>query len=131
MTLDLKLRYSIKLAELICDKLEIDYTDIKESIRERIKVQEKENEERHKESMDQLAELKERYKKPEPLSEAARATAELSFLNWQKIEKERFEAFYLSETQGDNPLATEKLKREHWQAMRKVRELSRRLDDNV
>ena len=55
MTLDLKLRYSIKLAELICDKLEIDYTDIKESIRERIKVQEKENEERHKESMDQLA----------------------------------------------------------------------------
>ncbi len=130
MTLGLLIKYNIKLAEMICDKLDIEYASIKETFREQAKVSEKKFKEEQAEREKQWKQ-REESRKPEPMSEDERAAVELSFIKWTQIEKERFNLFIESRMDGTNPLEVERLKKEYYEALRKKRELAERLEKNV
>ena len=129
MTLGLLIKYNIKLAEMICDKLDIDYASVKETFREQdiasrkaYKEEQAEREARRKQ--------REENRKPEPMSDAVRATTELSFINWTRLEQERYRAFDECRMNGGNPLEVERLRREYYEAIRKVAELSKKLEES-
>lgn len=104
--------YQTRLLELICDKLEIDYSELRA------------------EAVDRERTARTKYLEPEkakPLTPDERAALELKFLAATKKEEELQDEWWGMKQRGENPLMVETAKRNWSKAIREVQDLTNRL----
>ena len=126
--------YEQQLLEAICDKLGIDYSEMKAAHIERVKAareereaksQAAEKERREKwEKLEAARKEREEAYKPKPVSEADRASVELAYIKTEKEAKAAHKAWLYSE---DNSLRKAELFNEYKELAKKARKLEVRL----